>query len=311
LYQGTYASNDAKNITCGSKWNTNQDTGFVDQTWDGGASWKVQAIGDSITKLTKMDFVDSLHGWITTGVYSKKSALVHTADGGNSWQVLATPSYGFAAISFIDTLRGWGIGAGSKISRTIDGGLTWEFLKIINSSADFFANALSFSDSMYGWAFGFEFYQGDIAPSIYQTTDGGQSWTRQYVGVSGQVYDSQMPDRYHGWAVGSGGVVMAYRTLTSVPRRLADVPQNFKLRGNYPNPFNPLTNIDYEVRERAHVTIAVYDVYGRHVRTLVNAEREPGVYQVKFDATGLASSEYFYQMKAGSYSETRRMMVLK
>jgi photosystem II stability/assembly factor-like uncharacterized protein len=85
----------------------------------------------------------------------------------------------------------------------------------------------------------------------------------------------------------------------------------FLLSQNYPNPFNPTTTIRYEISERSFVTIKVYDVLGSEVATLVNEEKTIGDYEVEFDGSGLTSGIYFYQLKAGNFVETKKMILLK
>lgn len=100
-----------------------------------------------------------------------------------------------------------------------------------------------------------------------------------------------------------------------VPSAIEDVneriPTGFNIYENYPNPFNPTTQIRYDVSKAANVCITVYDIIGRHVRTLVNAENTPGHYAVTFDASNLASGLYLYRMNAGNFEQIRHMMLIK
>jgi len=89
------------------------------------------------------------------------------------------------------------------------------------------------------------------------------------------------------------------------------VPTEFALEQNYPNPFNPTTIIKYQIPELSFVTLKVYDVLGGEVATLVNEEKPVGNYKVEFDATGLPSGVYFYRLKAGSFIETKKMVLMK
>jgi len=90
-----------------------------------------------------------------------------------------------------------------------------------------------------------------------------------------------------------------------------NIPTNFKLFQNYPNPFNPTTSIKYEVSSIANVKLAVYDILGREIETLVNEEKFPGEYEVKFNASNLPSGTYFYVLRAGNFSETKKMILMK
>ncbi|MBE0571455.1 MAG: T9SS type A sorting domain-containing protein [Ignavibacteriaceae bacterium] len=88
-------------------------------------------------------------------------------------------------------------------------------------------------------------------------------------------------------------------------------PETFSLSQNYPNPFNPSTSLQYAIGSRQFVTLKVYDLLGREVATLVNEEKHPGTYEVEFNATGLPSGVYFYQLIAGNYIETKKMVLIK
>lgn len=85
----------------------------------------------------------------------------------------------------------------------------------------------------------------------------------------------------------------------------------FELRANYPNPFNPTTRIVYSIPTSEFVTLGVYDVLGREVATLVNEEKSGGVYEIDFTASNLSSGLYIYKIKAGSFVESRKMMLMK
>ena len=92
----------------------------------------------------------------------------------------------------------------------------------------------------------------------------------------------------------------------------ADAPQKFALQGNAPNPFRRSTTIRYALPQAANVTLTVYDVLGRRVRTLVSGEKQtPGRKQIRFTADGLSAGVYVVRMQAGSFTETRRMVVVE
>ena len=89
-----------------------------------------------------------------------------------------------------------------------------------------------------------------------------------------------------------------------------------KLSQNYPNPFNPNTTIEYQVDRFGAVELTVYDILGRKIRTLLDAEQIPGRYRLQWDGladdgTAAASGIYLYRLQAGTFSETRRLTLLK
>ncbi|MCX6152449.1 MAG: T9SS type A sorting domain-containing protein [Ignavibacteriales bacterium] len=89
------------------------------------------------------------------------------------------------------------------------------------------------------------------------------------------------------------------------------LPEYFYLSQNYPNPFNPVTTIKYSLPIQKQVSIKVFDVLGREVKTLIDDLKLPGNYEVIFNATGLSSGIYFYRIDAGEFSKTKKMLVLK
>jgi hypothetical protein len=96
------------------------------------------------------------------------------------------------------------------------------------------------------------------------------------------------------------------------------IPTNFALWQNFPNPFNPVTSIRYTVGvvsdqspAASRVRLTVHDLLGREVAILVDEERQPGNYQVKFDGSGLSSGVYFYKMQAGGFVATRKLLLLR
>jgi len=99
--------------------------------------------------------------------------------------------------------------------------------------------------------------------------------------------------------------------ITQVPITPIEIPNTFYMTQNYPNPFNPITKIKYSVPQLSQVQIKVFDVLGNEITTLVNEEKASGSYEVKFNASELSSGIYFYELRAGSFFETKKMLLLK
>ncbi len=112
----------------------------------------------------------------------------------------------------------------------------------------------------------------------------------------------------------SGKFAVTYEAAnpTSVASRNAiAVPPKFELAQNYPNPFNPSTTIQFSIPQTSSVTLKVYDTIGREVKVLVNEFQNAGIHQITLNASSLSSGIYFYRLQAGSYSEIKRMALLK
>jgi spore coat protein A len=95
------------------------------------------------------------------------------------------------------------------------------------------------------------------------------------------------------------------------PEKSSDLPKTFSLDQNYPNPFNPTTHIRFTVPENSYVTLAVYNAQGQRVATLIDRDVPAGYHTVALDASGLASGVYFYRLTAGSFTEMKKMVLLK
>lgn len=89
------------------------------------------------------------------------------------------------------------------------------------------------------------------------------------------------------------------------------VPSEFNLSQNYPNPFNPATIINYSLPQNSDVLLKVYDALGKEVATLVDGRQDAGKYEVTFNASRLSSGTYFYTITAGSFNQTRKMILMK
>jgi hypothetical protein len=88
-------------------------------------------------------------------------------------------------------------------------------------------------------------------------------------------------------------------------------PVEYSLNQNYPNPFNPSTKIRFQTPSFELVSLKVYDVLGREVKALVNESLQPGSYETTFDGAGLASGVYLYRLRAGDFTETRKLILLR
>jgi hypothetical protein len=99
-------------------------------------------------------------------------------------------------------------------------------------------------------------------------------------------------------------------TSTSV-NIVPEIPTVYSLWQNYPNPFNPSTKFGFRIAEFGLVTLKVYNLLGQEVATLVNEEMKPGSYEVTWDASGMASGVYFYRLQAGSFVETKKLVLMR
>ncbi|MHB8852550.1 MAG: N-acetylmuramoyl-L-alanine amidase [Ignavibacteriaceae bacterium] len=129
------------------------------------------------------------------------------------------------------------------------------------------------------------------------------------------VVIAQNPSGYDSGAVLIDGIQYRNSSLSEVPNLKSTVPIKFSIEQNYPNPFNPTTIIRYSIpaisKQNVHVQLDIYDVLGDHVSQLVNKDQSAGIYEVKFNGINLPSGIYFYRIQAGSFINTKKLILLK
>jgi hypothetical protein len=125
-------------------------------------------------------------------------------------------------------------------------------------------------------------------------------------GNENQIWEGSPTDDY-----------IATITIPSLPNKVDIIEESpqYKLFQNYPNPFNPSTKIQYSILTEGYVTLKVFDILGREIKTLVSEQRKPGNYEVNFDASsaasGLPSGVYFYKLQANNFIESKKMIFTK
>ena len=145
----------------------------------------------------------------------------------------------------------------------------------------------------------------------------GNNWTVYNDTNSGlpgnYVYSIVIDSSGDKWLATNGGLAVFNENgiVTKIENPISFIPTDFALSQNYPNPFNPTTTINYSVPKSGLVTIKVYDILGRQVRTLVHVEKPAGNYSVKFSGNNLSSGIYFYRMQSGAFSQTKKLILLK
>jgi hypothetical protein len=116
-----------------------------------------------------------------------------------------------------------------------------------------------------------------------------------------------------GWIVGNNGTILSTTNggVHGIKQISNEVPSVYKLYQNYPNPFNPGTKFKILIAKLSNVNIVVYDLLGREIATLVNEQLKPGSYEVEWDGSNYPSGVYIYRLKTESFSETKKMILLK
>lgn len=281
----------------------------VIMTEDGGETWL--AMGSFTPYIQSLQFVTDQVGWLVGD-----DGIFKTIDGGADWQRQTTglnPDEGvfYNFVQFLDVNHGWILGGKhanpAYIIKTSDGGASWQ--EVVKDSLTEIRTAY-FSDKDTGWAWGL---------FMYYTNDSGVSWHKD-LNILEEIRDIHFLDNTHGWAVGYAGSIFRYTSAGPVTIEdqyaTAKTPSQIRLSHNYPNPFNPETAIRFKISEPTHVTLTIYDLLGREVRTLVNERRSTGHYSVAWngrDNAGrtLASGVYMYKLDAGNSTVIKKMVFVK
>jgi len=149
--------------------------------------------------------------------------------------------------------------------------------------------------------------------NVCLSTDNGLNWKTVNEGMKSKyMYNVTANDKYI-FAGTSDGIWRRFLSeiITNVNHK--QTPIDFSLSQNFPNPFNPETTISYSIPKSEHVTLRIYDVLGSEVATLVDEFKNAGNYNSQFSTRNfqLSSGVYFYRLQAGSYSETKKLILMK
>jgi photosystem II stability/assembly factor-like uncharacterized protein len=279
-------------------------------TTDGGDTWTQVPRSFASVFCYAIDFFDKRNGIIVgqgNHVQYKSNAIGITSDGGENWNFTFVKGSGLKSIYMKDSTEAWV--AGEDIRKTTDKGKTW-----VTKYTGEYINSISFSDSNNGYAI------GNSGLMLY-SSDGGNSWTKLNRMTSNNLYYITFSEKSTGWISGvntllttkvnnnkSDTLLTNYSPSDSI---IVDSTISTYLYQSYPNPFSSFTTIKYNLQKEEHVIIDVYDLLGREVATLLNGYEKAGIYNKIFDASKLPSGVYFYRMRAGGFSKTKKMTLLR
>lgn len=289
-------------------------------TTNGGNNWVLKptgVVGVSSAQNSMMLIDENFFGF---GLKNGASRVRMSIDGGNTWSTKNTNLVGSytSGFTFKDD-KMIGISSTSQsmpnISRTTDGGNTWTAIDI--------GTGLT-GNTVIKWVPGTNIvYIIGENGAIKRSINDGSTWTSmQTAGVSGlKHFDfNKVNNIICGYAVSTNGSVIkladSVLVLTNSNPISNSLPANFKLYQNYPNPFNPNTMIKYQVSKECFVSLKVYDFTGREIATLIKEYKSPGLYEQKISSNqisdnGISSGVYFYKIEAGSFTDVKRMVLLK
>ncbi len=194
--------------------------------------------------------------------------------------------------------------------RSSDGGKTWTHL----------TNGLQFNPEVFSLfmvnncIFVSTYNYENASHGFFRSNNNGDSWTDINAGIFNNVgvvsYAVQNDILFIGTSA-SGVWENPLSVITNIKNKDNMAPLTCLLSQNYPNPFNPSTTINFHVSSMAYVTLAIYNMLGQKISTLLNERKSPGVYNIMWDASSMPSGTYFYRLQIGSFFESKKMILLR
>jgi photosystem II stability/assembly factor-like uncharacterized protein len=297
-------------------WGSGASSGVILKSINGGLNWDI-ILYDSSHALFSVFFIDSQRGWV-----GGEDIAYRTTDDGSNWSI-QSPLFGgqFFSIHFNNISNGWMAGShrtgelstDGDMVHTTDGGITW-----IDCGNAF--------DQQLIWIHSYDNNNAIVIGrwgemNVYTTSDAGTTWITYpsgwdpgWVNLTGLYGRPYFFDSLIGWVPAEFGTIL-HTTNGGVSfveeEQIDEVPNTYFLSNNFPNPFNPSTKIKYSILQSSNVVIRVFDVLGNEIETLVNEEKSVGIYEITWNAENLPSGVYFYQLQAGNYMDTKKMVLLK
>jgi photosystem II stability/assembly factor-like uncharacterized protein len=287
----------------------NENIGWIEsfgslyKTTDGAFNWELQ-----VASLSDFFFVDENTGW-----YIINNQINKTTDGGTTW-VSQNSGTGndLHGISFVDLNNGWVSGTNGTILYTPNGGLPVE---LTHFDASISSNVVTLN-----WQTASETNNKGFEVQRLQNCKNSRSQDWITIGfVAGygtttekrsySFTDENLSSGNYSYRLKQIDFDGTYKYSDIVEVEIAPIASS--LSQNYPNPFNPTTSIQYSIASKQFVTLKIYDVLGNEVAALVNEEKPAGNYTVEFNGNNLASGIYFYQMKAGNFTATKKLILMK
>lgn len=268
-----------------------------------GVSW--QRVLPQFGEFGSSHFLNELTGYAAYDL----GFIYKTTNGGNNWTQSILPGYEYAhKIQFTDVNNGFVIldttAFRSKILKTSNGGINWFE---VNPGLQNHFWSMFFVNQNTGFISG-------AGGNIIKTTDAGNTWAISWTGGWNEtIRDLYFFDPYKGVACGGNSIILKTTSggFIGIEPISSSIPADYSLSQNYPNPFNPNTKIKFTIPSLSSVKLAVYDLLGREVESLVNSQLTPGIYKVNWNAAKFSSGIYMYRLVTNDFSMVKKMSLIK
>jgi photosystem II stability/assembly factor-like uncharacterized protein len=290
------------------------NNGRIYKTTDSGENWnEVFTLNDIFYDIY---FLSDQIGF----AISDDGNIFKCSDGNTNWALIDTLSdHNLRAIDFIDNLNGFVVGYNGIIGKTTDGGNSWEIVDTLNYAGGELSKTdelwdIEFVTGTEGWIAAGNAIAGNGA--LYHTVDGGHSWDKFDSPNDRSILKLGFISPTCGWASGSFGTILKFVIDSGINKLNSKLPNSIVLHSNYPNPFNPKTNIKYYINNAGNTELIIYNIRGQKVRTIIKDYQTPGNYYFTWDGKNdarkqVSSGIYFYQLKFDNEIYAKRMILLK
>lgn len=284
--------------------------GIILKTTNAGSDWIKGNMGTSffsVFPVRKINFLNPQYGLACGGIMDVSGTLWRTTDYGYNWDMMDTTPEPVNDVLYYNSQFSFAAGGdfeyGGSFLRSSNNGLTW-----IDTTVGIFGAGQSVALRTLH-----EIWVPLAFSQLWMVTiDTGKTWISVTAPDTSAIYDALFLNPSKGWACGANGGVFKFNpNYFIIGVNNNNIPVAAYLSQNYPNPFNPATTIDYEVLLASKVKITLFDIIGREVKILLNDYKMPGKYSFKVTSDGLSSGVYFYKMETGSYSLTKKMVLIK
>lgn len=266
------------------------------KTSNAGANWSQAFTTTEV--MNDIYFTTQINGWMA----GESGKIYKTTNGGVNWSLQTSgTSYQLYAVFFLNANLGWSCGANGTVIATTNGGANWS---LQNTGTTKVLTDIEFGSSTNGCAVGEDGVR-------LATGNGGATWGLNIEPSQADLYSLAFSGANQVYIAGDNGYIAGNSFLVGIQQAGNQVPDKFELNQNYPNPFNPSTTIKFSIPKAGYISLNVFDVTGKHIKTLISQNMNAGSYNYTLNSDGISSGVYFYRLVSGEFSEVKKMILIK
>ncbi len=280
----------------------------ISKTTNGGQTWEITNIDSSFVSglpVYNFKFYSRDFGYACGGFIDLAGVIWKTTDGGNNWVATGVSPDQVFDMCIIDSANAFSLSGdpegffGTGLIKTTDAGKNWAYEELPFFGLSFSIQARTNFDV---WsASGFQFLR---------SSDSGNNWFTETISQGCVIYGLDFISEQAGFAVGDSGIVLKF-VPPPVSVETNTQINNFTLFQNFPNPFNPATKINYQLSVNGFIKLKIFDVLGNEIAILADKEQSAGNHSVDFNGENLPGGIYLYRIECGTFSQTKKMVLLK